>query len=147
MLSRPHKRPNKGFTLLELMIVISILGILAAILLPVLMRARLKSYHTACAQNERNIATALQMYANEHKDLYPATLEELTDNSDGAPFIQHIDPCPSNNVSYTATYAPSADLTEYHLPCPGIHEAQLPGLVQDGYPQVINGELFQYGPP
>lgn len=147
MLSRPPSHRPNGFTLIELMIVISILGILAVILLPVMMRARLKSYHTACIQNERNLATALQMYANENNDLYPDNLAELVKADGTASFIQHIDSCPSNNASYTLGYTVSSDKTEYTLSCPGIHETQLPGLVQDNYPQVVSGVLFQNGPP
>lgn len=147
MLSKPISRRRHGFTLIEMMIVLSILSILFAILLPVLMRARLKSYHTACIQNERNIATALQLYANENENLYPDSLSALTGRPGSAFFIQSIAVCPSNRASYSLGYSVTEEKTEYLLACPGIHDIQLPGLVQDSYPRFINGQLYPNGPP
>ena len=129
------------------MIVLSILGILFVILLPVLMRARLKSYHTACIQNERNIATALQLYANENENRYPDSLTDLTGRPGSAYFIQSITTCPSNRTSYGLGYSVSQENTEYLLSCPGIHHIQLPGQVQGTYPRFTNGQLYPNGPP
>lgn len=144
MLSSRMRR-DRGFTLIELLIVIALLGILAGILTPIMMRARFKAYHTACVQNERNLASALELYAIESENLYPADLDVLCDGA--KPFIQSISTCPSNEASYATSYAPSADRTSYVLACPGVHELQLANMVADGYPQAVDGAIYLYASP
>lgn len=136
---------RQGFTLIELMVVIAIIGILAAILTPVMIRARFKTYHTACVQNERNLTSALELYQIEARSLYPQDLNQLANGP--KPFIQNIPHCPTNGVSYSEAYVPADDFREYVLACPGVHSQQLVGLVDDTYPQAINGALFPYRAP
>ena len=54
-----------GFTLVEIMIVVAIIGILAAIGIPTFLKARTKSQATACINNLRQIETAVQQVAIE----------------------------------------------------------------------------------
>ena len=65
-------RPQRGFTLIELMVVIAIIAILAAILIPNFLHARAESQTAACEGNEKQIATALEEYAVDNAGLYPA---------------------------------------------------------------------------
>ena len=67
------KRTGKicGFTLLELLIVIAIVGILAALLLPAIDRARHLARGKACASNLHQMYLAIKVYANENDGLYP----------------------------------------------------------------------------
>ena len=59
---------RKGFTLIELLVVIAIIAILAAILFPVFARAREKARATACLNNAKQMATAVQMYAQDYDE-------------------------------------------------------------------------------
>jgi type IV pilus assembly protein PilA len=56
------KRDEKGFTLIELMIVIAIIGILAAIAIPQLSLYRTRSYNSSAQTDLRNAATAQEAY-------------------------------------------------------------------------------------
>ena len=66
------QRTARGFTLIELMIVIAIIAILAAILIPNYLHARAESQTVACEDYEKQIATALEEYAVDNGS-YPAT--------------------------------------------------------------------------
>ena len=65
MLSRLNKR--EGFTLIELMIVIAIIGILAAIAIPQFSAYRTRSYNSAAQSDLRNSATAQEAYYVDHQ--------------------------------------------------------------------------------
>ena len=62
---------KRGFTLIELLVVIAIIAILAAILFPVFAKAREKARQTKCTSNQRQIALAAQMYAQENNEQLP----------------------------------------------------------------------------
>lgn len=63
---------KNGFTLMELLVVMAIIGILLAILLPALAKARELSRRASCANNLRQIGLSLKMYAQETPgELYP----------------------------------------------------------------------------
>jgi prepilin-type N-terminal cleavage/methylation domain-containing protein/prepilin-type processing-associated H-X9-DG protein len=72
---RPLLRPRSGFTLIELLVVIAIIAILAAILFPVFAKAREKARQTTCLNNQRQLATAILMWAQDHDELLPAATE------------------------------------------------------------------------
>lgn len=57
---------KNAFTLIELLVVIAIIAILAAILFPVFARAREKARATSCLSNMKQLALAMQMYAQDY---------------------------------------------------------------------------------
>ncbi len=64
---------KKAFTLIELLVVIAIIAILAAILFPVFAQAKLAAKKTVDLSNQKQIGTALMMYASDNDDFYALT--------------------------------------------------------------------------
>ena len=68
---------KRGFTLIELTVVISIIAILASILFPLFARARETARRSTCASNLQQIGGALNMYAQNYDGRYPAKNNEF----------------------------------------------------------------------
>jgi len=69
---------KKGFTLVELLVVISIIGMLMSILLPSLARARLQAKVVAVNSELRQIGICLDMYMNDNRRKPPPTRKDCT---------------------------------------------------------------------
>jgi prepilin-type N-terminal cleavage/methylation domain-containing protein/prepilin-type processing-associated H-X9-DG protein len=69
---RPQRR---GFTLTELLVVIGIIALLAALLMPALAGAKRKANQIKCLSNLRQVNLALQLYADDHNGEYPPRRE------------------------------------------------------------------------
>ncbi|MDR3710405.1 MAG: DUF1559 domain-containing protein [Capsulimonadaceae bacterium] len=64
-------RRDRAFTLIELLIVIAIIAILAAILFPVFQTAREKARQTSCASNEKQLGLAFTQYTQDYDECFP----------------------------------------------------------------------------
>ena len=63
---------RRAFTLIELLAVVAIIGILAALLLPAVARAKEAGRRTLCLGNLRQVTLAIRLYAEDHDDALPA---------------------------------------------------------------------------
>lgn len=112
-----------GFTLVEIMIVIAILGLLVAIAIPNYVRARANSQANACINNLRQIDSALQQFAIENHKKVGDTVNYPTDLT---PYVKlnasgSIPPCPAGgNYTVAAIGAePSVECSLGNLVTPG----------------------------
>ncbi len=137
------KKSNKGFTLIELMVVIMIIAIIVAIMLPSFMTARARAKYTTCISNVKNLGTALESY-HAQRMRYPTEEEFKTSYNNGLDgFINHVPLCPSSGKEYV--YTTTLDEKGYKLSCKEGVRAHLVIIPNDGYPQFSSAEQLQDG--
>jgi len=87
-------RNNKGFTLVELMVVVIIIGILVTIAIPVYTGAQEKAQITAIQANSRIVNSAIALYASNNSGAFPASADAaalmtlLTGSTLGGPYLK-----------------------------------------------------------
>ena len=124
---------TRGFTLIELMIVIAIIAILAAILIPNFLHARAEAQTAGCEGNEKQIATALEEYAVDHNGTYGAT-GVVTSTLLGTLYLGVTPKDPVDSSNYTVTLAPVGGATygSYQITDAGKHDTTTTGGLAGG---------------
>jgi prepilin-type N-terminal cleavage/methylation domain-containing protein/prepilin-type processing-associated H-X9-DG protein len=88
---RSRQQRARGFTLVELLVVIGIIAILVGILLPALSRAREAANTVKCAANLRSIGQGIGMYLAQNKETYPLSYHYIHSASGSGP-LEPTDP-------------------------------------------------------
>jgi type II secretion system protein G len=131
---------QRGFTLIEMMIVVAIIAILVSILVPNFIRARAQAQTAACEANLKEIATALELYETDN-DHYPNSGTVNASNTDLAPYLKQtpVDPAAGPGAYYTFTVSNGTTSTAaYTIVCPGVHD---PGTLQNITPNTTNTHI------
>jgi prepilin-type N-terminal cleavage/methylation domain-containing protein len=103
-----NQSSKRGFTLIEIMIVVAIIGLLAAIAIPNFVHARTTAQQNACINNLRQIDGAKQEWALENKAAVTATPTDaniqpyMGRGSNGGLPTCPLDPANTFDTSYTA---------------------------------------------
>lgn len=141
---------RRALTLLELLFILAVVAIVAAVLIPNFMRPKNRGTLTSCKSNLKNIATALEMYASDNKGDYPPTLDELTRKSLYGPYLKTIPTCQAADKMTYTNYQVSQRPQAFSFACCGNnHGRAYTGFAADcsNYPQYHSEQGLIDHPP
>ena len=104
LLSKLVNRKNKGFTLVELMVVVVIIGVLVAIAIPIYAGVQETARERACDANVRTLQGAVAQFEAE-TGAAPTAIADLWTDTDGLQLIQEEPFCPDSTGGNTTNYA------------------------------------------
>jgi prepilin-type N-terminal cleavage/methylation domain-containing protein/prepilin-type processing-associated H-X9-DG protein len=136
----------RAFTLVELMVVVAIIGLLAALLLPALGRVRQKARSVQCVNNLRQLYMANQMYASENKGRYCPAAPDINEGLGGRIRWHGVRETPDPNSDFDpkkgplAEYLPDARVKE----CPVFTEYKRRGEVSLAFESGTGGYGYNF---
>src|SRR5919199_1020769 len=116
-MSKFFKKVRRGFTLVEIMIVVLIIGILLAIAVPNFIKARETSRTKSCVANLKQIDSAKEQWAMDNKQQNGATVA-MTDLVGTSAYLKSTPSCPSGGTYTVGTIgtAPTCSISGHVLP-------------------------------
>jgi prepilin-type N-terminal cleavage/methylation domain-containing protein len=121
------RRNRRGFTLVELLVVITIISMLMALLMPAVQAARESARRAVCMNNEKQIALAMMMYEGAHQK-FPGYVNTITDSANNTvyvnwvvmtfPYIEHNDLWKNWHTAGSASPAPVLNVYLKLFVCP-----------------------------
>jgi prepilin-type N-terminal cleavage/methylation domain-containing protein len=98
---KPNEFKQAGFTLVEIMIVVAIIGMLATLAIPNYVKAREQTHRTACITNLQHIDGAIQLWAMENKK----DADQPVTYADISSYLRNAVSCPAGGTSFADSYA------------------------------------------
>lgn len=129
-----HKKDYKGFTLIEILVIISIIALLAAILFPVFARARENARRSSCQSNLKQVGLAESQYVQDYDEKFPFT---SIDTQPGT-----LIPLYTNFMDIVQPYVKSTQI----FTCPSRSNLKVEGsIIPVGYKPTMNWEYGSCG--
>jgi type II secretion system protein G len=126
---------QRGFTLLEMMVVVAIIAILAAILIPNFTHARAQAATSACMSNLKSIATAMELYYTDNQ-YYPTANDADIATLGLSKYMGNqkpIDPAAAGTTGvYKVTSKETSGVCSYEIWCPGTHDPSTLSAIANG---------------
>lgn len=135
---------NKGFTLVEILIVVVILGILAAIVIPQFTQASTDAKESSLMSNLQSIRSQIELYKIQHNDMPPSDADQATFL---AQMTTYSDVSGTTNATKTAVYKFGPYLQK--IPAnpfdeDGANANVVVGAVGDGWAYAVGADTYSY---